>query len=58
MVWKHIEELTEVQQRRLRLYFDEKKTFEQIAVIDGSTKQAVHKSLVNALEYLRSKKYF
>lgn len=57
-VWKYIGELTEIQQRRLRRYFDEKKTFEQIAVIDGSTKQAVHKSLVNALEFLRSKKYF
>ena len=58
IVWKHIGELTEVQQRRLRLHFDEKKTFEQIAVIDGSTKQAVHKSIVNALEHLRSKKYY
>lgn len=57
-VWKYIGELTEIQQRRLRRYFDEKKTFEQIAVIDGSTKQAVHKSLVNALIFLRSKKYF
>ena len=37
IVWKHIGELTEVQQRRLRRHFDEKKTFEQIAVIDGST---------------------
>lgn len=57
-VWKHIGELTEVQQRRLRQYFDEKKTFEQIAIIDDSTKQAIHKSLVKALDILRSKKYF
>ena len=58
MVWKHIEELTEVQKRRLRLYFDEKKTFEQIAEIEGSTWQAIQKSIRIALDYLRSKKYF
>ena len=57
-VWKHIGELTEVQQRRLRLYFDEKKTFEQIAEIEGSTWQAIQKSIRVALDYLRSKKYF
>ena len=57
-VWKHIGELTEVQQRRLRLYFDEKKTFEQIAEIEGSTWQAIQKSIRIALDYLRSKKYF
>ena len=58
MVWKHIGELTEVQQRRLRLYFDEKKTYEQIAEIEGSTWQAIQKSIRIALDYLRSKKYF
>ena len=58
IVWKHIGELTEVQQRRLRLYFDEKKTFEQIAEIEGSTWQAIQKSIRIALDYLRSKKYF
>ena len=58
MVWKHIGELTEVQQRRLRLYFDEKKTYEQIAEIECSTWQAIQKSIRIALDYLRSKKYF
>lgn len=58
MVWEHIGELTEVQQRRLQLYFDEKKTFEQIAEIEGSAWQAIQKSIRIALDYLRSKKYF
>ena len=58
MVWEHIGELTEVQQRRLQLYLDEKKTFEQIAEIEGSTWQAIQKSIRIALDYLRSKKYF
>lgn len=49
---------SEVYSVRLRQYFDEKKTFEQIAIIDDSTKQAIHKSLVKALDILRAKKYF
>ncbi len=57
-VWAHIEELTKVQQRRLRLYFEKKKTLEQIAEIEGSTWQAIQKSIRIALDYLRSKKYF
>ena len=34
-VMKHMKELTDVQQRRLRLYFFENKTFKEIAAIEG-----------------------
>lgn len=57
-VWKHIGELTEVQQRRLRQYFDEKKTFKQIAEIEGVGWQRIQKSIDLAISYLRTKKYF
>ena len=57
-VWEHIGELTEVQQRRLRLYFEEKKTFEQIAEIEGVGWQRIQKSIDFALNHLRTKKYF
>ena len=57
-VWKHIGELTEVQQRRLRLYFEEKKTFEQIAEIEGVGWQRIQRSIELALNHLRTKKYF
>ena len=57
-VWKHIGELTEVQQRRLRQYFDEKKTFKQIAEIEGVGWQRIQKSIDLAISYLRMKKYF
>lgn len=57
-VWKHIGELTEVQQRRLRQYFGEKKTFKQIAEIEGVGWQRIQKSIDLAISYLRTKKYF
>ena len=57
-VWKQIGELTEVQQRRLRQYFDEKKTFKQIAEIEGVGWQRIQKSIDLAISYLRTKKYF
>ena len=57
-VWAHIEELTDVQQRRLRLYFEEKKTMEQIADIEGVGWRRIQKSIDLALNYLRTKKYF
>lgn len=57
-VWAHIEELTDVQQRRLRLYFEEKKTLEQIAEIEGVGWRRIQKSIDLALNYLRTKKYF
>lgn len=58
MVWEHIAELTEVQQRRLRLYFDEEKTFEQIAEIEGVGWQRIQKSIDLAIKYLKTKKFF
>ena len=57
-VWKYIGELTEVQQRRLRQYFDENKTFKQIAEIEGVGWQKIQKSINLALNHLRTKKYF
>lgn len=57
-VWKHCEELTEIQQRRLHLYFDDHKTFKQIAEIEGVAWQKIQISITLALEKLRSKKYF
>ena len=57
-VWKYIGELTEVQQRRLRQYFDENKTFKQIAKIEGVGWQKIQKSINLALNHLRTKKYF
>lgn len=58
MVWEHIAELTEVQQRRIRLYFEEKKTYVEIAKMEGATHPSVRESIVSALSTLRSKKYF
>ena len=58
MVWKYIEELTEVQQRRLRLYFDEKKTLAEIGKMEGAAPKNILKSITSALDYLRTKKYF
>ena len=57
-VWEYIGELTEVQQRRLRLYVDEKKTYAQIAEIEGACYSSVHENIESAIEILKSKKYF
>ncbi len=57
-VWEHIGELTEVQQRRLRLYFEEKKTYVEIAKMEGATHPSIIESIASALAILRSKKYF
>jgi DNA-directed RNA polymerase specialized sigma subunit len=57
-VWQQVGELTEVQQRRLHQYFDEKKTFKQIAEIEGVGWQRIQKSIDLALSYLRAKNYF
>ena len=57
-VWQQIGELTEVQQRRIRLYYMEKKTLKQIAKIEGTTHPSVHESIVAAINILKSKKYF
>jgi len=58
LVWKHIGELTEVQQRRLLLYFEEKKTYKEIAEIEGTCYSSVHENIESAIENLKSKKYF
>ena len=57
-VWEHIEELTEVQKRRLRLYFEEKKTFKEIAEIEGACYSSVYENIESAIAILKSKKYF
>ena len=57
-VWQHIGELTEVQQRRIRLYYLERKTLKQIAEIEGATHPSVLESITSAINILKSKKYF
>ena len=57
-VWQHIGELTEVQQRRIRLYYIERKTLKQIAEIEGATHPSVLESITSAINILKSKKYF
>ncbi len=57
-VWQHIGELTEVQQRRIRLYYIERKTLKQIAEIEGATHPSVLESITAAINILKSKKYF
>ena len=57
-VWEHIDELTEVQQRRIRLYYFEKKTLAEIGKMEGAAPKNILKSITSALEFLRSKKYF
>lgn len=57
-VWHHIGELTEVQQRRIRLYYLERKTLKQIAEIEGATHPSVLESITSAINILKSKKYF
>ena len=57
-VWQHIGELTEVQQRRISLYYFERKTLKQIAEIEGATHPSVLESITSAINILKSKKYF
>ena len=57
-VMKHMKELTDVQQRRLRLYFFENKTFKEIAKIEGISYPTARESVTAAIEILKSKKYF
>jgi RNA polymerase sigma factor (sigma-70 family) len=57
-VWEHINELTEVQQRRIRLYYFEKKTLAEIGKMEGAAPKNILKSITSALEFLRSKNYF
>lgn len=45
--------LPEVLRRRLELHYDQKLTFEQIAMIEGVTNQAISKSIRLAIEKLR-----
>lgn len=57
-VRQHICELTEVQQRRIRLYYIEGKTLKQIAEIEGASHPSVLESITAAINILKSKKYF
>ena len=57
-VWEHMSELTELQQRRIHLYYIEKKTLKEIADMEGSALQSVHESIVSAINNLKAKKYF
>ena len=47
---KYINELSDIQRRRLKKYYFEDKTFEQIAQEEGCTKRAVKFSIDIALE--------
>ena len=57
-VWEHMSELTELQQRRIHLYYIEKKTLKEIADMEGSALQSVHESIVSPINNLKAKKYF
>lgn len=57
-VWEHIDELTEVQQRRIRLYYIEKKTLAEIGKMENAAPKNILKSITSALDYLRTKNYF
>ena len=48
-----VSELPEVQRRRLKLYFFDELTYEQIAKLEGCTKRAVKFSVDNAVEKLK-----
>ena len=53
----HMRDLSEVQRRRLYLYFEEGLTLKQIAQKEGVCYSSVHDSIISAIEILRSKKY-
>lgn len=53
MLLKAICELTEVQRKRLLLYYNENLTYEQIAVIEGCTKMPVLRSIKKAEEKIK-----
>ena len=48
-----IQKMTEVQKRRVLLYFFEDMTYDQIAVIEGCTKMPVKRSIDQALQKLK-----
>lgn len=50
-----LSELPEIQQRRIRLYFFERHTYQQIADMEGCTKRAVKFTIDRAVEVLRKK---
>lgn len=56
-VQEHMGDLSEVQRRRLYLYFEEGLTLKQIAQKEGVCYSSVHDSIISAIEILRSKKY-
>lgn len=56
-VQEHMRDLSEVQRRRLYLYFEEGLTLKQIAQKEGVCYSSVHDSIISAIEILRSKKY-
>lgn len=57
-VLEHMENLTEVQRRRLSLYYGKNMTLKQIAKKEGVTCTSVRESIQVALSLLRAKKYF
>lgn len=57
-VMKHMKELTDVQQRRLRLYFFENKTFKEIAAIEGGRTQVSEIVLRQPLKFSHLKNIF
>lgn len=57
-VLEHMGNLTEVQRRRLSLYYGKNMTLKQIAKKEGVTCPSVRESIQVALSLLRAKKYF
>ncbi len=49
---KEISKLSEVQRRRIFLYFFHGMSLDEIAVIDNCTPQAIHKSIKNSIKIL------
>lgn len=57
-VWEYFEDLTDVQKRRLTLYYVKGKPFQEIAEIEGASYSSIRESVVSAVKILKNKKYF
>jgi len=55
MLWKAIEELPEIQRRRLLMYYFEGLTFEKIAVLEGRHWTSISESVRTAEEKIQEK---
>lgn len=48
-----IDKLTDIQKRRIKMYYFEDMTLEQIAAVEGSTHQAISKSINKGIEEIK-----